>query len=172
MNLPESVTAVIAECAEKHLDSVEAAVAEATGRIRRLKDFDDAVAEFVRHSIQERIYDIRHKSSLEVKRAAGGYGQPAKVNRGDSEVLREISEDRYINYCIGGMTLGNLTGRELDQVRAQEASARDGHDFNVRLIDRLRPLVGDEKRVRDVISARKMKAIFGGLGNGLNRKVA
>jgi len=150
---------IVRVAVEKHPENIEDAIKQAEHDIRKLPSFAKLVSDLVRSAIGDLVYDARHQITTSIKQAACEYGGPAKVVVGASKSVNTAALSVYL-FCIAGTTLGNLRGEQLAGIIESERAIRDGHDFNVRLCERLLTLVPKKKRVRDVVSEKKLRGIF------------
>jgi hypothetical protein len=157
--IPRPVLDIIDRAATRYGDDIPKAVTAAEKAIRKLPDFAELAGMFVRHAVQEMLYDSRHKTNTATRKAEGKYGGPGKVVAGASDAVGRAAESVYL-YFIGGKTLGALRGDELPLIAESESAKATGHEFNARLCERLRPLVKDNKTVRESVSERKLRQIF------------
>lgn len=157
MDFPASIRNAVAGACRKHPDDVPAAIDVAEKAIRKLPDFDTFVALMIHHSIQEMVYDDRHRFNGQLHKNAGA---DPKVIVGNSEAVLGVYGSIYA-YHVAGKTLGELLGSELPTVRATEQAIASGHLFNVALLEWVESQgVGDEQRVKDAIPEKKLAAQF------------
>ena len=105
--------------------------------------------------------DMRHTINTAIKKEHGMYGGPAKVVPGEATARVALS---CLGYMIAGKTLGNVLGEELEGIAQDEAAVAKGHQFNVKLCRKLKPLVADDKTVGQCLNERKLKAVFSECG--------
>lgn len=158
MEFPKSVLAIVREVARKY-DTIKKALPVGLRRIRKLPDYADLVDRLVEHSVRELIADMRHTDNRAMRKKAGTYGQAARVSVGQSPGVQR-TEARLWSYRIAGTALGLVMGGDLAVIGENEAAKAEGHNFNVRLCQRLDPLVADDKRVQDAVSEKRLEAIF------------
>jgi hypothetical protein len=159
MDYPESVLEAVHEAASEHGDDLEQAVECAVGKVRALPDFNGLVDQFVKTAVQELLYRDRHQTNVAIRRQGGQYGVAAKVSPAGSAAVRRVFQS-YFDYCVGGKQLGQVLGEELAGLAAGERERAAGHQFNARLLERLQAVVPEGKRVRDVVSNRKLGSLF------------
>lgn len=159
MELPKSVYEAVASAEAKNPGDPPAAIEAAKKLIRSLPEFPDLAAEFFHRTVQELVYAQRHRIAGDIKRAAGGYGQPSKV-AADSPAIRGVYESVY-QYRMGGTVLGDIMGENLADIAEGEEEKARGHQFNARLarycIDQG---VKDGQSVREVIPEKKLRMAF------------
>lgn len=159
MQFPDSVLRIAEEAAAKYQDDIDRAAEKAEKDIRSLPDFDGLVEMLLSYAVRNLVHEARHKSNTQIRRITGRYGGPAKVVVGRSASVARACES-YYSYCVAGKALGSLLGADLEAAAQAENAIAEGHLFRVRLCRRLREMVPDEKRVRDVVSEKKLRAIF------------
>jgi hypothetical protein len=158
VDYPAEVLTIVKMAVQKHSDPAEA-VAQAERQIRALPTFASLFDTLVRSAVTELVYDHRHLANVAMRRQAGQYGKPGKVVVGASESVNKVYES-YYRYRIGATMLGNLTGAELLVVAQTERALAGGHLFNARLCEELGVLVPEEKAVQDVVSEKRLRALF------------
>jgi hypothetical protein len=155
----ESILEIVKAAAEHHPGDIPSAVDEAEMAIRDLPDFEALISALLRSAIQELVYDARHALNTRIKRDAGYYGGPAKVN-GTSDGVQKVYESVY-RYCIGSTTLGELKGEDIPEIVEGEKAKAQGHQFNAELLEWLEAQgVKGEKRVREVVPEKKLRKNF------------
>jgi hypothetical protein len=164
MFFPESVIVIAKDAAKKFPSNIEGAVDLAEKQIRKLPDFEEMVDQLVRNTIQDLIYDLRHRSNTKTKNDAGYYTAEQKVSK-TSEITDTIYNSVY-SYCIGGTVLGEILGADLPTIADNERQIAAGHDFNASLCSKLSTLVPEDKKVREALPEQKLKKIF----NSIYRK--
>lgn len=159
MKFPEEVLCVCRAASERHPEDVSAAVDEAVARLKRLASYPDLVETLVRQAVQDLVYEARHVKNVRTRRENGGYGGPPKVTVGGNAEIGRVYEDVFA-YRIAGTTLGSLTGAELPAVASKEREIAGGHLFNAALCERLARSVPVERTVREVVSEKRLRALF------------
>ncbi len=159
MKFNEDVLKAAAKAAADHPDDIPKAVAQAEKAIRRFPDFDEMIDSLVSQAITDLIYDARHTISKRMRNAAGDYAPDAKVVVGKSAAVQAAARSVY-DYCIGGTTLGMLTGEQLRAVADSEEAIANGHLVNVRLARKLASIVPLKKTVREVVKEARLQKIF------------
>jgi len=166
----EELHAVISKVVAKHPDDIDKTVnAVERWAEKSWPEFNKWKAELIRSQFRNMIHDARHGINVQMRRDAGVYGGPAKVKPGES--VQAVNRSLYL-YLIDGRTLGSLQGSELPDIAAGERERAEGHTFNARLLNELRPLVGAEKTVADAVSERRLRKAFKDAEKGGGRKVA
>lgn len=148
---------IIQEEADKHANSITAAVNSAVCRVKRLADYPDYVDGLVRKAIRGMIHDYRHAEDVAMRKESREFGGEAKVKAGDA--VNRVARSLY-SYLIGGVTLGVIKGCQLAKIGAEEAMRAGGHDFNARLCKALEPLVSNHKTVRQCVKESKLRQLF------------
>ena len=159
MEMPKEVLDLAAEIAVKYGADIEKATDALDRAIRKLPEFEDLTENLLRMAEQELIYDARHQANIRTRLENGGYGGPAKVVSGDSEAVKRVAQSVYA-YAIAGTMLGMVLGDQLPDIAASEAARAEGHAFNARLCERLAGMVPKGKRVREVVSEKRLQSIF------------
>jgi hypothetical protein len=161
---PDSILQIAKEAAQRHGDDVGSAVDEALGLIKATPEYESIIDKMVRVAVADMVYKARHDSNKIIKKKAGEYGTEQKVKSGSTKAIQESYGSVY-NYYLGGRTLGNLMGSDLDKIAKAEEAVAEGHMFNVRLCRRLSALVPKDKLVREVVGEKKLRVLFQELGN-------
>lgn len=160
MTTPDEILEVVAAVTAKHPDSVDAAVDAAVAKLAKSPAWESWIADLVRGGLRRMIQDYRHSQNGIIRSANGDYGGAAKVTAG--QAANDVASDVY-GYFIGGRTLGAVLGSELADIGTSEAARAEGHQFNARLCAILKPLVPDDKAVREVVKESKLRKIFADL---------
>jgi hypothetical protein len=159
MQWPASVLDIATKSARKHADDIDAAVVAAEKAIRKLDEFGELIDALITDAIRQMVYEARHASNTAMKRQAGVYGQPAKVQAGTSEAVQKLYSSVY-QMRIAGTMLGLIRGSELPSLAETERSIASGHTLNAVLIESLIGLVGDDKTVQQCVSEKKLKTLL------------
>ena len=161
MDFPKPVLTIVGKAAAKYGDDVEQAVAYAGKLVRRLKEYDVFAIGLVDHALRELIYDARHQTNLRIRRENGNDVDRVdpKVVVGRSPAVAEVYESVY-SYLIAGMMLGSVRGDVLEGIASSERAKANGHGFNANLAEALHPMVPADKTVREVVSEKKLQALF------------
>jgi len=138
---PASIPKIIADVASRFPQDITAAVNEAERRIKKIAGKDETSA-LIRHSIQEQVYDVRHKENEKYK----SDGKPA-------------SDDLYV-YFIGGSTLGNLTGKMLAELADSEQQKAEGHALNAAICRRFSDVVPEDQMLKRIVSTEDLRQAF------------
>ncbi len=161
---PESILQIAREAAQRNGDDVSTAVDEAVTLIKATPEFEHLLEKMIRVAVSDMVYKARHQSNKIIKKEAGQYGgEPRVKTAGHSAV--QASYTSVYNYYLGGKTLGNLLGAELEQLARAEAAVAEGHMFNVNLLRRLSAMVPKDKLVRESVGEKKLRVLFKELGN-------
>lgn len=157
--IPEPVIRTVERIASQHPNDILTAVEESVAEVKRLPDYKKYVNDLVRDAIQDQVYACRHASNVSMKKQNGEYGGQHKVN-GASVAVERIYESHY-NYRIAGKTLGEIIGNEIESLIETEQAIASGHKFNAALLCWVRSQgVSGDKKVKDVVSERKLAANF------------
>jgi hypothetical protein len=161
VHLPKSVTAIVNEETMTNPSNIEEAVSQSKARISQLPEYAELVDRFITDAIRTYVYQVRHASNQEMKRQAGHYGKPSKVNR-ISTAINEVYKKSYLDtYFVNSMALGDVQGKDLDAIADTARERASGYVFQAQLMEWLRSkgVVGD-KRVRDVVTSKQVEAYF------------
>jgi hypothetical protein len=158
VQFPESVLEVVAEAARKYASDIPKAVEEAEFMVRKLPEFSGLVRLLVRGAVQDLVYEARHQDNVRMRRAAGDYGGPAKVDAAAPGVVG-AHESLYL-YRIAGTTLGLIKGADLKGIAESERRVAEGHAFNAALCEALAALVPEDKRVEEAVLEKRLRGIF------------
>ncbi len=158
MKFPEEVLSVVKE-ANANNPSAEDAVEEALGGVKALSSYDDFVGTLVESAVQNLVYDGRHYTNTQIKNQAGAYNTTPKTVVGDSPAVKRAEISVYL-YAIAGTSLGDVLGKDLLDIATHEDNKAEGHVFNSRLLRRLSNVVPTNKKVKNAISQKKLKALF------------
>jgi hypothetical protein len=159
VDYPESVLEAVHDAAAEHKDDIDKAAECAVAKVRKLKEFPTLVDQFVKTAVQELLYRDRHQTNVAIRRQGGAYGAAAKVSPAGSAAVRRVFQS-YFDYCVGGKQLGAVLGEELEGLAAGERERAAGHAFNARLLERLQAVVPEGKRVRDVLTDKRLGRLF------------
>lgn len=149
----ESVSQVVVEAAQRHPASVSKATDVAEAGLRHVKGFREVMPDLIRHAIQERIYDVRHRANLEQRQSQFQDGSP-------------------YNYFLDGTALGRLKADQLSALAEEEDEAASGHAFNAALCRELAGRLPDGQTVKQAMSEDQLRTIMDGIGRLPGRKRA
>lgn len=158
MKIPKSIESLVALAIEQFPDDTKSAVEKALDDVKKLPEFDTYVEALIRYSLTQLAYAARHQINVKIKKEQGHYATVRKV-AATSVVVNRVYRSLY-DYRIGGKTLGQVTGRDIDTIINRESASAEGHLFNVRLCYKLQGLVGVNETVREVLSEKKLQDIF------------
>lgn len=144
---PESLLEIVARAAKKHPDNIDKALDLAEREWNAEEDAAEWTHHLVRSAIRFLIHDYRHQQNTKIRRAAGEYGQPAKVVTGQA-----TSQSILDTYAIDCRSLGSIFGKELRDIAKEQRNKAAGCDFNARLCEALVDLVKPEQMVREAVS--------------------
>jgi hypothetical protein len=153
MQFPKEVYSVIKKAVATHGDDIDGAIAMALAEVKELDNYVQLVEILVEQTIQTLVYEERHKCTVKTKREIGAYNYRAKVQMGDSKIVKDVCQKIYGMY-IGGRTLGSIMGEDIPKLLASERQIRDGHSFNVKMLERIEPLAKPGKTVQEVVKGR------------------
>lgn len=156
---PATVKRAVKTAARKHKDDVKAAIAEAVVRVRKCPQFKQVVDLLVERAVASLVYALRQSDNTQLKRNSGEYATHPKVRLLESASIREACTE-YHDYAIAGRSLGVIRGSEFSSIMENENGKAAGHMFNVELLKKLRPMVGDDQQVKDAVSSAKLKKLF------------
>lgn len=159
MKLSEEIDRIVEIVTLQYPNDIDGAVAEALARCRELPDYQTQIENLFCYTLRQLIHDARHRSNTEMKRQTGYYGKPSKVNVGGTSVAK-VARSSYL-YYIAGKTLGDIKGKEIDQISNAEQQRADGHIFNVKLLQWCKTQgVPEEKCIKNIIPEKKLRANF------------
>ncbi len=123
----DKVLEIVKEVESHYPDDCHGATMAAIRRVERLKEFPELVDFFVYRAVQRMVHEIRHTYNTKMKKEAGEYGKPGKVNVGKSKTVQAMYEKSAYMYRIDGRTIGSLLGEELIPLAIkQEMMGRGG----------------------------------------------
>jgi hypothetical protein len=189
---PEAILRAGRKAAEKFPDDIPRATRYALQLFKRLPEYEEWCEGLPMGMAQDIVHEARHHHNREIKRqsrreeeeAVAAYSaEPvgAAANerstrpRSDPRPRINVAESQgvrstYIAYMtkrIAGRTVGSLYGRELEDIATNERERAAGYEFNARLMQRLKPLVPDNRTVRESISEEKLAAIWKDVEKGM-----
>lgn len=159
MDYPSSLLGIVRNAATKHKDDIDEAVACAERAWNDDPERAEWIDQMVRGELRSLIHSFRHQSNVEIRKAAGVYGQPAKVTLETGAVAR-VASNVLLEYTICGVVLGRITGKQLKVFAKTEQEKADGSAFNARLCNRLIEIVPEEKTVAECVTAKKAKSLI------------
>lgn len=160
MAFPESVLNAAEKAALKHPSDIDQAVKHWNRAVRRLPDFDEFAGDLILRAGRELIHDIRHQMNRVAKRESGEWHTTSKVS-GSLDEIERITREVYFGdvYFIDGRTLSEIKGSELADVADSERATANGHEWNARLLDKLKPVVPKGKTVKQALSDKRLRGI-------------
>lgn len=160
MEFPDYVLDIVRKATEDNKGDIDKAVEVAEAKIRKLKDYDKIVSKLIHNGIRGLVHDFRHSANTRMRKQAGDYTKPPKVQEGTCKAVNKAIESHY-DYYIAGTTLGEVFGEDLPRIVDSERAIGEGHFFNVRLGEALiSAKVPETKRVKQVISNRRLNQIW------------
>lgn len=156
---PKPVVDAVEAAVKKYPNSIDEAAEAAEIAIRKLSTFEDVVSQLITSAVRDIVYDVRHVNNVKTKRQTGRYDTVPRTNVATSESVQEVYRSVY-DYAIAGMTLGSLSGEDLDKVAASETAIAEGHRFNASLCVELRKKVKDGQQVREVFKEEALRRLF------------
>jgi len=160
-NFDEALLSEISKAARKHRDDIDQAVQCAERAAKQLPGWKSWTADLIHAQIRNLIHGVRHADNVSMRRDAGDYGGPAKVDLSTGAANR-IAGQSWFNYFVAGRTLGQILGKELKGIAEGERERAEGCVFNAKLCEQLAAIVPDEKRVCDVVTETQIKRIVKG----------
>lgn len=158
----EALLSEVAKAARKHRDDIDHAVQCAERAASKLPGWKDWISDLAKSKLRDLIHGVRHSDNTTMRRDAGMFGGPAKVDLSTGAANR-IAGESWFNYFIGGMSLGQVLGSDLKAIAEGERERAEGCIFNARLCEQLAPLVPAEKRVSEAVRESQIKKIVKGL---------
>jgi hypothetical protein len=192
MQHPESILRAGRLAADKFPDDIPRATRYALQLFKRLPEYEEWCEGLPMGMAQDIVHEARGHHNRELKRqsrreeeeAVAAYSSETvgaaangrstrprpeprpRINVAESQGVRST----YIAYMtknIAGRTVGSIYGRELEGIASDERAVASGHEFNARLMQRLRPLVPDDRTVREAISEEKLACIWRDVEKGM-----
>ena len=159
MKFPEEVLTIVKEANTNNPSKPEDATAEALNGVTGLSSYDELVGMLVEQAVKNLIFDDRHLINVRIKNQAGAYNKTSKTVVGDSPAVRRAEISAYL-FNVAGTTLGEVFGKEFLDFADIEDNKAEGHAFNSRLYRRLSDIVPPNKKVKNAITEKKLKALF------------
>jgi hypothetical protein len=189
---PESILRAGRKAAERFPDDIPRATRYALQLFKRLPEYEEWCEGLPMGMAQDIVHEARHHHNREIKRQSrreeeeavaayssetvgaatnGGSTRPRpeprpRINVAESQGVRS-TYIAYMSQRIAGRTVGSLYGRELEGIAVNERERASGYEFNARLMQRLKPLVPDNRTVREAISEEKLAAIWKDVEKGM-----
>jgi len=114
---PQKVYDIVRDCAAKHPNDTDAAVEQATARIKRLHDFDDLIDMFVERAITTMVGAERGKIGKSIREGTRRPWKPSdseqKICPWNNKSVQEHALCALYDIPVGGRRLGSLKGCEL-----------------------------------------------------------
>jgi hypothetical protein len=156
MDTPEALLTFVKEAivATQNTD-VDSATKLAYSRWRKHPDYETHRDAMIEEFVRSVVCDQRHATNKNLRRDAGDFGGGAKVSLSTGAVNRVMEQCLLDTYVINGKRLGDILGSELPEFAKAERERASGHAVNAALCERLQPLVGKEKSVRECVKDRK-----------------
>lgn len=169
MDFPESLTAIVKDCAAKHASDINLAVDAAVAEWREQPERGEWLEQMEVKAIRAMIGDARHTVTTQAKRDAGLFGGPAKV--GGTGAANEVATACILDsYRIDGMRLGDIEGGRIASLISEQKAKGDGYYLNAKVLAVFEPLVPKDKTIRQAVKPRKaeqlVKSIAAGAGHG------
>jgi len=161
----KEVRAIMWECVEKHADSLDDGVEAALSKVKKLDCFEELSDLFCSKFLRVSMGGMRHEINMEIKRAAGGFYAPAKVNPAKSKIMQKIFRNA-MQYQINGTILGKLRGEQLLGLAAGMEKQAGGYLFNATLLRDVAKHVKGVKTVEQSLSVKKLQKIFDKVSDG------
>lgn len=163
MELPESIVDAVKKGTNRYPDNVKKATDHANMLCQKLPEFTEWIEDLAWCALQDQVYEVRHTMNRAKREELGCYGGPAKVVSGSGKGVDRAARSVYL-YHIAGKTLGNLFGEDLLNLSKTQMETSKGYVFNSRLLAKLHKMVPKTKQVREVVSEKKLKALFQEVG--------
>lgn len=170
MDTPESVRVLMKKCHQDYPNDIPNAAKKLGELVRKLEVFDSIVDQLLDKYFVELIYQARHEANTIIKRNAGWTppekpkrkkgSNRAKVFVAANKLVNQAGMQAYLEYSIGGKSLGEIKGRELSGLAVNEAKVAEGHMFNVRLLSYLRGEVDYDQKVKEAFNEAAMERVF------------
>lgn len=175
MAMDKEVLKACQECAMRHIDDIEAALASVKRQLK-IPQLPSWIMELVSNALREQIHLARHASNRKLRQAHGGYGVPNKV--GASSVLEGVAESVYqksvFSHTIGGWLLGDINKADLMAFAETEDKKAEGSMFNAALCRSCYQACAKRKgsTVRECLKEREVEAMFKKIAKQLGREAA
>lgn len=159
MEIPQEVREIVRSAYAEYPEDMGAALELAIKMVSQSENYEDLRQSLVARAIEGLLQEERHILNTQLRKASGGYGEPAKVRIGGSRAVADVFRSYYA-YAIGGRTLGSLLGKELKPLADKEMALAGGHMFRARLLMSLNEVVGPEESVQDRLTEAQLKKVF------------
>ena len=169
MQFPKEVMGIVREANTNSPSIIEHATAEALAGVKSLSSYEELVDTLIEHAIHDLVCDDRHSINTRIKHQSGVYYKTPKTVVGDSDAVMRAEFSVY-SYRIAGTSLGEVLGKDLIDIAGIEDNKADGHFFNSLLLRRLSNVVPQNKKVKNGITQKKLKALFAELQVSLKGK--
>ena len=158
-NYPAGILEAIKLACENHPTDIKACISEANSLIESSSDLDAFLSMVREATIEQLVYDQRHRINRQIKKAAGLYKTQDKVNIAASRAVGEVYESVFM-IRIAGTILGELRGSQLEGIAKDETARCNGHRFNAELLYWLSDRVAPHQKVSEAIPARELYQKF------------
>jgi hypothetical protein len=158
----EKVRVLAVAISKKYPDDIPRATQALMEASQKLAGFKGYIDRMIFLFFREIINDVRHEANVKLKRDAGVFGGPPKVNLGASPAIQQTYKEvkAWYEFCIAGRYLGAIRGGDLLGLAEIEMNQSMGHKVNGLLLRRLSAIVPADKRVRDVVPEAKIASLY------------
>ena len=150
--IPKEVWAAVRVAVDQEGPDVASQTEAALSLVRALSSFDDFSDKLVRYAINSMVYEVRHGISHATKNREYREKSQPKVDWTSSQRARAIIGSVYDTIYMGGTSFGDVLGKDIEDLRDEFQSQRNGLALNVELLDwAKRRGVPPDVRIRDAI---------------------
>ena len=175
MAMDKEILKICQDCAMRHLDDIEVALA-AVKRQLKIPQLPDWIMDLVNNALREQIHYARHASNRRIRKDNGAYGGPGKV--GASSALGDVAEAAYrqsvFNHTISGWMLGDIAKTDLIAFAEVEDSKAAGSIFNAALCRACYQACAKRKgvTVRECLKEKEVEVMFKTIAKQIGREAA
>jgi hypothetical protein len=175
MKLDKRVIKTCQDCAMKHIEDIEKACLEARKRLN-VPTLPGWISSLVDNALREQIHWARQISNKKLRKAAGVYGGPGKVNATEalSNLAEQVWQDSLFNHTISGWLLGEIEQDEFLQFAEVEDEKSAGAMFNAALCRACYDICVKRKAntIRECMTEPELAKLFKRVAGQLGRDAA
>lgn len=175
MAMDKEVLRICQECAMRHIEDIEVALAEVKRQLK-IPQLPSWIMDLVSNALREQIHFARHASNRKLRKDNGAYGGPGKV--GSSSALGDVAESVYqqsvFNHTISGWLLGDIAKTELIAFAEVEDAKAAGSVFNALLCRACYQACAKREgtTVRECLKEKEVEAMFKKIAKQMGREAA
>lgn len=154
MKIPKEIDIIIADAAVR-IPVAQDAIKSAYAKCLRYPQVKAAWKAFLLKYVEQGVWDGRHEANRLLKKETFEHPKQ-KVFIISSAGCRRV-ERTWLNFSVGGKTLGDVRGDELHDIGLEEMKKSREHKFNAQLVFALEKIVPSSKKVRQVLSEKKLR---------------